>query len=78
VPCYGTNKKQVAERVHHPKRHTRYWQDKADEKHCTFHVTLPASGEEITDIAMINTGDREIEFKSGNFVTTSITTANEA
>lgn len=51
----------------------------ADEKHCVFHVTIPEAGEEITDIAMINTGDRKIEFNSGNFVTTSVTTtADEA
>jgi hypothetical protein len=51
----------------------------ADEKHCLFHVTIPEAGEEIPDIAMINTGDRKIELSSGNFVTTSVTTtADEA
>lgn len=49
----------------------------ADEKHCVFHVTLPEGKEKITDIAMINIGDNRIGFRSGNFVTTSVTTAND-
>lgn len=48
-----------------------------DSDRCTFHVTLPEGSEDITDIAMINTGDRNIKFTSGMFVTTSIGTGNE-
>jgi hypothetical protein len=43
---------------------------------CTFHVTLPENDEDITDIAMINTGDNNIEFESGMFVTTSVSTSD--
>jgi hypothetical protein len=44
---------------------------------CTFHVTLPEDSEDITDIAMINAGDSNINFKSGMFVTTSIGTGSD-
>lgn len=45
-----------------------------NEKHCTFHVTLPNDSEDITDIAIINTSNHRITFNSGNFVTTSVAT----
>jgi hypothetical protein len=48
-----------------------------DSDRCTFHVTLPEDGEDITDIAMINAGDSNINFKSGMFVTTSIGTGSD-
>ena len=48
-----------------------------DNDRCTFHVTLPEDSEDITDIAMINTGDNKIQFRSGMFVTTSVSTADE-
>jgi hypothetical protein len=48
-----------------------------DNDRCTFHVTLPEDDDEdITDIAMINTGDNNIEFESGMFVTTSVSTSD--
>jgi hypothetical protein len=43
---------------------------------CTFHVDIPEDDEDITDIAMINTGDNNIEFESGMFVTTSVSTSD--
>jgi hypothetical protein len=48
-----------------------------DNDRCTFHVTLPEDSEDITDIAMINAGDKNINFRSGMFVTTSIGTGSE-
>jgi hypothetical protein len=39
-------------------------------------VTLPEDDEDITDIAMINIGDNNIEFESGMFVTTSVSTSD--
>ena len=47
-----------------------------DNDRCTFHVTLPEDDEDITDIAMINTGDNNIEFESGMFVSTSVSTSD--
>jgi hypothetical protein len=48
-----------------------------DNDRCTFHVTLPEDDDEdITDIAMINTGDNNIEFESGMFATTSVSTSD--
>jgi hypothetical protein len=47
-----------------------------DNDRCTFHVTLPENDEDITDIAMINTGDNNIEFESGMFVSTSVSTSD--
>jgi hypothetical protein len=48
-----------------------------DKGRCTFHVTIPEDSEDITDIAMINAGDKNIKFKSGMFVTTSATTVDD-
>lgn len=48
-----------------------------DKDRCTFHVTVPEDNENITDIAMINTGNKNIKFESGMFVATSVTTAND-
>jgi hypothetical protein len=42
---------------------------------CTYHVELPQVAEQqITDIAIMNTGNQTIEFSSGNFATISIST----
>ncbi|MEW6603732.1 MAG: hypothetical protein AB1351_03465 [Thermoproteota archaeon] len=48
-----------------------------DNNRCTFHVTVPEDDEDITDIAMINTGDKNIKFESGMFVTTSVGTSDD-
>jgi hypothetical protein len=48
-----------------------------DEDRCTFHVTVPEDSEDITDIAMINTGNKDIKFESGMFVATSVTTIDD-
>ena len=45
--------------------------------HCTFHADIPDDikgngNTKVTDIAIINTGNTEVEFRSGNFVTLSI------
>ena len=42
---------------------------------CTFHVTFPQNGEEITDVAIINNGTETVQFESGHFATISLTTA---
>ena len=40
---------------------------------CTYHVQLPqVAGQQITDIAIMNTGNKTIQFSSGNFATISI------
>jgi hypothetical protein len=44
---------------------------------CTYHVTLPEDGEQITDIAVINTSEETVEFDSGNFATISLTSADD-
>jgi hypothetical protein len=42
---------------------------------CTYHVQLPqAADQQMTDIAIINNGNRTIKFSSGNFATISIST----
>jgi hypothetical protein len=46
-----------------------------DDNRCTFHVDLPESDEDITDVAIINSGDAIVEFESGHFATISLTTA---
>ncbi len=46
-----------------------------DNNRCTFHVDLPESDEDITDVAIINSGDAIVEFESGHFATISLTTA---
>jgi hypothetical protein len=38
---------------------------------------VPEADEDITDIAMINTGDNTITFDSGMFVTTSLSTTDD-
>jgi hypothetical protein len=48
-----------------------------DNDRCTFHVTVPEEDEDITDIAMINTGDNTITLDSGMFVTTSLSTTDD-
>jgi hypothetical protein len=47
-----------------------------DDNKCTFHVSFPEDDEDITDVAIINTGDATVEFESGNFATVSLTTTN--
>jgi hypothetical protein len=43
---------------------------------CTYHVQLPqVVGQQITDIAIMNTGNKTIQFSSGNFATISISTS---
>lgn len=46
-----------------------------DDNRCTFHVDLPENDEDITDVAIINSGDSIVEFESGHFATISLTTA---
>ena len=42
---------------------------------CTYHVQLPQiAGEQITDIAIVNTGNQTVKFSSGNFATISTST----
>jgi hypothetical protein len=42
---------------------------------CTYHVQLPqAAGQQITDVAIINTGNQIVKFTSGNFATISTST----
>jgi hypothetical protein len=42
---------------------------------CTYHVQLPQlADQQITDIAVINSGNQTIKFSSGNFATISIST----
>lgn len=42
---------------------------------CTYHVTLPQTADQqVTDIALINTGNETVNFSSGNFVTISTST----
>jgi hypothetical protein len=44
---------------------------------CTYHVQLPqAADQQMTDIAIINNGNRTIKFSSGNFATISISTGS--
>lgn len=49
----------------------------ADNDRCVFHVDIPEDDEDVTDIAMINTGDNDITFDSGMFVSTSVGTADD-
>jgi hypothetical protein len=42
-------------------------------ENCTFHGDIPNNSDEVTDIAIINTGTEEIQFDSGNFATLAIT-----
>ena len=46
-----------------------------EDNRCTFHVTIPENSEDITDVAIINTGAATIQFESGHFATISLTTA---
>jgi hypothetical protein len=46
-----------------------------EDNRCTFHVTLPEGSEDITDVAIINTGSGIVEFESGHFATISLTAA---
>jgi len=42
---------------------------------CTYHVELPQmAGQQITTIAIVNSGNRTVEFSSGNFATISTST----
>lgn len=44
---------------------------------CTYHVQLPqVADQQMTDIAIINNGNRTIKFSSGNFATISISTGS--
>ncbi|HEX7031776.1 MAG TPA: hypothetical protein VF172_02130 [Nitrososphaera sp.] len=47
-----------------------------DNDRCVFHVDVPQDDEDVTDVAMINTGDNEITFESGMFVSTSVGTSD--
>jgi len=41
---------------------------------CTYHVTLPQIvDQQVTDIALLNTGNQTVNFSSGNFATISTT-----
>ena len=48
-----------------------------EDNKCTFQVSFPEDDEDITDVAIINTGNDTIEFESGNFATISLTTARD-
>lgn len=42
---------------------------------CTYHVQLPqVADQQVTDIAIVNTGNQTVEFSSGNFATISTST----
>jgi hypothetical protein len=42
---------------------------------CTYHVQLPqVADQQITDIAIVNTGNQTVKFSSGNFATISTST----
>ena len=42
---------------------------------CTYHVQLPqAADQQVTDIAILNTGNQTVKFSSGNFATISTST----
>jgi hypothetical protein len=42
---------------------------------CTYHVQLPqVADEQVTDIAIVNTGNETVNFSSGNFATISTST----
>ena len=42
---------------------------------CTYHVQLPqVANQQITDIAIVNTGNQTVNFSSGNFATISTST----
>jgi hypothetical protein len=42
---------------------------------CTYHVTLPQTADQqVTDIALLNTGNQTVNFSSGNFATISTST----
>ena len=48
-----------------------------EDNRCTFHVTIPENSEDITDVAIINTGAATVQFDSGHFATISLTTARD-
>jgi len=39
---------------------------------CLFHADIPNNSDEVTDIAIVNAGEEQITFNSGNFATLSI------
>jgi hypothetical protein len=42
---------------------------------CTYHVQLPqVVDQQVTDIAIVNTGNQTVKFSSGNFATISTST----
>jgi hypothetical protein len=43
---------------------------------CLFHGDIPNNSDEVTDIAIANAGDVDIQFLSGNFATLAITDVN--
>ena len=44
---------------------------------CMYHVQLPeAADQQVTDIAIVNTGNQTVKFSSGNFATISTSTGN--
>lgn len=47
-----------------------------DNDRCIFHVDVPEGDGDVTDIAVINTGDNGIAFESGMFVSTSVGTSD--
>jgi len=48
-----------------------------DNDRCVCHVDIPEDDGDVTDIAMINTGDNDIRFESGMFVSTSVSTSDD-
>ena len=48
------------------------------EDNCLYHVDIPENeDDEVTDIAIINPGDKTVKFGSGNFATISITEVSD-
>ncbi len=46
---------------------------------CMYHVQLPeAAGQQVTDIAIVNTGNHTVNFSSGNFATISTSTGSSS
>ena len=48
------------------------------EYNCLYHVDIPENeDDEVTDIVIINPGDKTVKFGSGNFATISITEVSD-
>ena len=48
------------------------------EDNCLYHVDIPEDeDDDVTDIVILNPGDKTVEFKSGNFATISVTEVSD-